>query len=954
MDYGRKPSNAPTLPRIIKRPQLERTANMHSGVATAPAYKKSKTVTSLLLTRWLSSKRASTPEIEDGWTLEDHFLKYGALPPLEEPVRVTRNTIKKSLIDDMRVKGGRLQLFEDLESKIITTDTVENLKNTCKPLEINALLLYASFLGQGDLISGLHRCHADLNYSQQELGLTALHLCAFSNSLSGVHYLISNGGNIISKKAHTPFHYAAFGDSYDVAKYFKQQGLSQESPLGEESVLHCAARNNSLNVLKLLAPNNPSLNRLDIHGNAPIHHVADRGDPACLEVLLMSGCQVDLPSKNGDTALHVAAAAGCADILELLIKNKANVAVKNQRGQTALHVAATVHCLECVETLVHKGNSDPNAEDNDGRTPLHAGLGKSLLSYDVTEMLITRRAHVNKADKYGFTPLHIAAINELSQCIDYLIQHGADLSARTKGGTTALAIVFRKTPSSLNIFKQKLDSSITLHQHASATGEVELRFDFHLLLEHQQQCEIGFLGTFVKEGCKEILGHPLCESFLHLKWQKIRKYYVGRLLFYLMYVLVLTAWVITALAHNCYNESHGQLDNLIMPLCANSTALNTFLYRHPIALDIEWYALIVLTAFEGMRKLTGILTYLSIRQFFTQAENMVEWCVILSVFATSFIYAGRTYSWQSHVGAFAVLCGWSNLMLMIGQLPMFGAYVAMFTSVQAQVFKLLLAYACLLVGFTASFCVIFPRSKSFSSPHTGLIKVLVMMTGELNFEELFFPEENEKGEYVDVGDTSWILLQVSAQLSFVLFLLFVTIVLMNLLVGIAVHDIKGLQKTAGLAKLVRQTKLICDVETALFLGIIPRRLTKFLRWTALILPSPLRAVITVRPLSPRETRLPRELLTSAYKLAREGKFISGTLTTSKRSNITAFSYLKNDIYSSVRRDENCEELLTGCNTKFKNDIAELKKICEENHKLIQDLVMALASDNRYNPDTDKI
>ena len=681
---------------------------------------------------------------------------------------------------------------------------------------------------------------------------------------------------------------------------------------------------------------------MDSTGYAAIHHAAERGDCSSLRVLLEAGCFVDIPTRKGETALHLTAEAGYVENLELLLIKGANASVRNRRGQTPLHLAARTHSLDCVEVLLQRGGSDPNAEDHDGRTALHVALGRSLLAYDVTDTLITWKASVNKADKYGYTPLHVAALNELSQCVDKLIEHGADLSARTKGGTSALSIILRKTPTSLNVFKQRLNASISLHQHGSAAGEIEMRLDFHPLLQHQQQGEIGYLGTFVKEGYKEILEHPLCQSFLHLKWQKIRKYYVGRLIFYLFYVLVLTTWVITALAHNCYNESHGLLDN-VKPLCANSTGLNGFLYLHPTALDVEWYVLVTLTTLEGLRKLGGILTYSSIRQFFAQAENLVEWCVILSAFSTSFVFTGRTYPWQSHVGAFAVLCGWSNLMLMIGQLPMFGAYVAMFTSVQAQVFKLLLAYACLLVGFTASFCVIFPRSKSFRSPHTGLIKVLVMMTGELDFEELFFPDAEDGGR-VDVNGTSWILLQVSAQLSFVLFLLFVTIVLMNLLVGIAVHDIKGLQKTAGLAKLVRQTKLICDLETALFLGLLPHHIMKLLRWTALVLPSPLRAVLTVRPLNPREKRLPAEVLRTAYKVARERKALLAAGNFLSKRTSTIYGYPKSELNASARTRRYCEEEILALEemTRLKEEVTELKTVCESNNKLIQDLLRSVS------------
>ncbi|XP_068971924.1 transient receptor potential channel pyrexia-like isoform X2 [Bombus flavifrons] len=955
-------SQALNSPPAKKKVQMERIIDMEDVTVSIPNSSKRTTMTSLLLTRWLASKSPHHTEVETNWSSDDQSLEYGTPPPIEEPhcysmcasesscteeinctLQVNKDIIKNLLVEHMRHIGGRLQLLDDLEENKMDLKNPEHFVKYYKQQEVNALLLHASFLGRIDAIAGLHKCGADLNHSEQGQGLTPLHLSAFSNSLESVQYLLTNGANIHLGRTHTPFHYAAFGNAFKVAQYFLHLGVSQESPCGEETVLHTAARSNAYNVLKLLASNNHTLNNLDCNGYAAIHHVADRGDPAGLLVLLDAGCELDLMTKKGDTALHLAAESSCVENVDLLVEKGANVHLKNHRDQTALHIASRSHSLECVEILLKKGGCDPNIEDNDGRTPLHLALGRSLLAYDVTELLIMWKANINKTDKYGYTPLHIAALNELSQCVDILIQHGADLSARTKGGTSALSIILRKTPTSLNVFKQRLDASITLHQHGSATGEAELRLDFHPLLMHQQQGEIRYLGTFVKEGYKEILEHPLCQAFLHLKWQKIRKYYVGRLVFYLFYVLILTGWVMTALAHNCYNESHGQLDNTQPPLCANTTGINGFLYRHPALLEMEWYALMVLTILEAFRKLTSIPTYPSVRQFFTQAENMVEWCVILSVFATSFIYTGRTYAWQSHVGAFAVLCGWSNLMLMIGQLPIFGAYVAMFTSVQAQVFKLLLAYACLLVGFTASFCVIFPRSKSFSSPHIGLIKVLVMMTGELNFEDLFFPRE-EDGKSIDSGGTSWILLQVSAQLSFVLFLLFVTIVLMNLLVGIAVHDIKGLQKTAGLAKLVRQTKLICDVETALFLGLIPKRLTKLLRWTALLLPSPLRAVLTVRPLNPRESRLPRDLLSAAHKVVKDRKNMSGTLC-SRKSNATAYTYLKSEPYSTFRR-RSPEEDVSVDDYSVKGDLAELKKICDKNHQLLQDVVMALMNDKR--------
>ncbi|KAL6439738.1 hypothetical protein ACFW04_004057 [Cataglyphis niger] len=842
-------------------------------------------------------------------------------------LRINEDFIGNILTRHRRLVCCKSQLWENLELSAMN----ETLAKTVLPApnEINVLLLQASFKGHINIIRYLCQNGANINYMEPDHGLTPLHLCAFRNCLDGVRYLIEQGAKIDTSTKYTPFHYAAFGDAFDVAQYLMQYGINPESTDMEETVLHAAARSNALHVLSLLAPNSKELDRLDQDGYAAIHHAADRGDSNCLDVLLKAGCQVNLLTIKKNTALHLAAEAGCADNLILLIEAKADLELKNNRGYTALHLAARSHSLECVEILL-KGHADPNAEDDEGRTPLHLALGKSLMTEEITELLLKWRANVNKADKYGYTPLHIAASNELSQCVNVLIRNEADLSARTIGGNSALSIVLRKTPTSLDIFERRLDASLTLNRQGFG-GELELQLDFHPLLQHRRnRCsrlpEIEYLNAFVKEGYKEILEHPLCQSFLHLKWHKIRKYYAARLLFYLLWVLIFTSWVITILAYKCNKESKNETTTYSdIKICSNnSTDYNA--YKNEMRLQLNWLSnvLMVFSVLEAFRKVSVIPSYRSLRQFL-QIENLIEWFVILSVFGTF----TSNFNEQDYLGAFAVLCGWSNLMLMIGQLPVFGAYVAMFTSIQAQVFKLLLAYACLLIGFTASFCVIFPNSNSFNNPYIGLIKVLVMMTGELNFEDLFF--EHKKGYAFKESSVNFIV-----QLFFVLFLLLVTIVMMNLLIGIAVHDIKGLQKTAGLAKLVRQTKLIYDVEMTIFLGFTSsKRFVKFMRWTTLLLPSPLRVVLTVRPLNPREKRLPRDVLAASYKIAKEADG-QNSFTSARKKSYYAKACLKGEI-SACRRCIGEDTLIQDCN-KFRDNIAELKEIWEKNNALLQELI----------------
>lgn len=295
-------------------------------------------------------------------------------------------------------------------------------------------------------------------------------------------------------------------------------------------------------------------------------------------------------------------------------------------------------------------------------------------------------------------------------------------------------------------------------------------------------------------------------------------------------------------------------------------------------------------------------------------------------------------------------------MLMIGQLPIFGVYVAMYTKVQVEFAKLFMAYSCMLVGFTISFCVIFPSSPVFANPLMGFITVLVMMIGEQDLSLLTNDPD---------GKDPPVLLEISAQITFVLFLLFVTVILMNLLVGIAVHDIQALKKTAELSKLVRQTKLISYIESALFNRYLPTWLRKLLHYTALVSPQAYRVVLCVKPLNPGEKRLPKDILMSAYEVGKQRKYFDATYL-SNPSNTYSPQYAhkykmmsdSSNFYDRINEsdygfdtesvetlsnkiDDNAEKL-----DALTKEITDLKLVLQQNHQVIDQLLTVITNQHK--------
>lgn len=165
-------------------------------------------------------------------------------------------------------------------------------------------------------------------------------------------------------------------------------------------------------------------------------------------------------------------------------------------------------------------------------------------------------------------------------------------------------------------------------------------------------------------------------------------------------------------------------------------------------------------------------------------------------------------------------------MLLIGRFPTYGYYALMFSVVfrnvikviknalphhptQEKIFQVLLTFMCLILGFALSFSIQFHSSLHFKDPWKSAVKTVTMMMGEYEYSDLFGHEDAVVPRLV-----------ATSRIIFLLFIILASIVLMNLMVGVAVSDIQRLQIEGHAKRLEKQAEFIRQLE----------KVGGFLRW----------------------------------------------------------------------------------------------------------------------------
>ncbi|XP_075235230.1 transient receptor potential cation channel subfamily A member 1-like [Lycorma delicatula] len=555
--------------------------------------------------------------------------------------------------------------------------------------------------------------------------------------------------------------------------------------------------------------------------------------------------QMNTECVNSNDGLHTFLQYGCEfglyKIVEVLLRLGANPnATHVNNKKTPIMIASYKGYVNIIRLLIHNDSTDFTPID--GETVLHyviKGFGDKISQttlgsskqeycdhYESLELLLkdvsNNKLNINSGDIKGNTALHYAAKMGDKNFILLLLQYGAYVGQRNILNEPALADVNPK------IFETYLDNCLTTNDLLPREDNYEIIFRYNFLappkknilnnskltnslttlnIEHnikdtEPEDEIisetdPLLYMSRSSDLRPLLKHPVLTSFLHLKWHKIRCFFYCNLIFYVIFWLLLTLYILMAYlaiksdtTNN--NEDDGKLNGNSTNNMDNDMSMNINSTILRISVGIFLIILIIRELFQ--------LTISPLR-YLANPENWLE--VGLIGITVSILFCESCVNLRHQISAIAILLSWAELVLLIGRHPALSTNIEMLKTVSWNFLKFLAWYSILIIAFALSFYTLFCDSEStddeenyFVDPAMSVFKTVVMLTGEF-----------------DAGSIPFVAHPGTSHILFVLFVFLIAIVLFNLLNGLAVSDTQSIKADAELVGYVSRVKLVSYVET---------------------------------------------------------------------------------------------------------------------------------------------
>ncbi|CAM2703307.1 unnamed protein product [Rotaria socialis] len=557
----------------------------------------------------------------------------------------------------------------------------------------------------------------------------------------------------IDKQRMNAFHIAARNNHSKLIEFLCEKMTQSDKFISMSSRNYSIVRANSelVNISQTSSTLYLYIDAQNEDGKTPLHLAAEQGHTACVEILLKYGVDVLLPNYLGQLALHVAIQNGHSECVDLLIKASARNMVDFEsalsRRQSPLITACRNGFVDIVRLLLsqnigldHENNNndkEQKEEEEEEENPLEIAIKYRqietihvLLEHPNIENWLTP---VRKTKQY----YHQTPLRDMIRYIPQCAKHAFDKLILTTNEIDLNENTFERITYKYEYIDDYFLNDVQLY--TTNSNQLYRNHPFIIALDSEHH---------------SLLEHPLARQLILRKWKLYRPFfYATRILTFLL-LLCLTFYVLTVSAPNIKSPkpiSSPLIKNLILPM--------------------RWIILI-LAGMNLFKILLEIIFYRGLRVPFAQLFSMISFLTSIMAFIP-YENTDQIIDCQWQLAALSTLLQWFNIAFMLRSVPFIGNFIVMFQSILLNFFSLIFVILPLLIAFTIATKMIFFNHSAFLTITTSMHKLTAMLIGEYDYETFFFSKPTF----------------LAASLLFIPFIVIMTFVFMNLLLGLTIGDI---------------------------------------------------------------------------------------------------------------------------------------------------------------------
>lgn len=571
---------------------------------------------------------------------------------------------------------------------------------------------------------------------------------------------------------------------------------------GKYTLLQIVCKNGMTESAKRLIDIGADLHFTPIIHHEPIQLACIFSRPEILKLILEKDEEaISIKSKNERNLIHstvknIADSNDAYECLKILLKNKDKIKINDadKHGRTPLHYAVLHDSDACVVELLENG-AELDKEDNWKQTPL-MNISESAFKKYLDNMITdgrNERGYTHDRDKKAKSDREKKSRND---------RRGKNNKKKEKSRKLVFNFsnLFRKINPNDSKPKHKTSSTNSINQK---DNEAYYSFPTELLHKIKKVKRL-----------RHLIQHPVFGIIIYFKWLHIRVFFLLYLVLYFIFTIMFTAYVY--MTEDRPLKKIGAKDELFEILGYNRKS--TYMLASIRLVNIIDLRLYFILPLAGILALFIFFEWMKMTQSkwkYIDTDNIMRSIVIIfAVLVMLCLNTTLLNPYCTEIKAISVLLTWFELFLVIGKYPNLSYFVSTFRSASLNLFKFLSVHIVLLIGFAWSFHLLFrtySTDNTFTNPFNSLFKTIIMLTSEFDASEIPFNEYSVVSHLIFIG-----------------YIFIATIVLFNLMIGIAFQHVDEMKKNPPLYKSLAQIYYIKHFEDNFSKNIIIRTLYNWL------------------------------------------------------------------------------------------------------------------------------